>query len=125
MKIRTSKSKHNNKKVEIDGIVFDSTVEGNYYLKLKSDIASGRIRDFSLQPEFELQPKFRKDGKARLPIKYRSDFLVTLNDGSEVIVDIKGNPTPDALMKRKMFDFQYACRTLKWIAYSKIDGGMD
>ncbi len=117
------KTKYNTKPVVIDGIWFQSGIEGQYYLGLKDNEKLGLIKSFILQPVYELQPKFRKNGKGIQAIKLKADFQVTLNDGSEIIVDVKGHPTEGAKIKRKMFDFKYPDRNLLWVAYSKIDGG--
>ena len=50
-------SKYHNRKVEIDGIKFDSTKEGERYLELKLLLKAGKIRDLQMQVEFELIPK--------------------------------------------------------------------
>ncbi len=116
-------SKYKSKKVEIDGITFDSTVEGNYYLQLKKKKEIGLVKCFKLQPVYELQSKFRKGDKNYRNITLKADFEITSCDGSEFIVDIKGHPTEAAKLKRKMFDYKYPDRNLVWISYSKIDGG--
>lgn len=56
-------SKYNNKKVELDGHVFDSKAEADYYSGLKIRQATGEITSFELQPRFTLQPAFIKNGK--------------------------------------------------------------
>ena len=52
--------KYHNKKVECDGIIFDSIKEKNYYCELKILRMAGEVIDFERQVTFELQPKFRK-----------------------------------------------------------------
>lgn len=115
-------SKYRSKKVEIDGIVFDSKSEGEYYLLLKHLKEEGIIKDFSLQPAYILQEPFRKYGKRFLAIKYVADFLVVENDGTETVIDIKGLPTETAKMKRKLFDYNYPDKTLKWLVKNKKYG---
>lgn len=115
-------SKYRSKKVEIDGIIFDSKTEGEYYLLLKYLKKEGLIKDFILQPVYLLQQPFRKYGKRFLAIKYVADFLIIENDGTETVVDIKGLPTETAKMKRKMFDYIYPEKTLKWIVKNKKYG---
>ena len=46
------------KKTEIDGIVFDSKMESEYYLHLKQLQEQGIVKSFKLQPAFLLQEKF-------------------------------------------------------------------
>lgn len=115
-------TKYNAKKVIIDEIQFDSKMEGSYYTYLKQQKANGEIQDFELQPVFELQPKFEKEGKKFLPIKYKADFKVIHNDGSEEIIDIKGMVNQTFALKEKMYHYHHDY-PLKLITYSKIDGG--
>lgn len=115
-------SKYNAKKVIIDGIKFDSKVEGEYYKHLLQEKEEGKIKDFTLQPEFILQPKFEKNGKKYLPIKYKADFKIIHNDDRIEIVDIKGFTTTDFKLKNKMFNYNFEY-PLTLLTYSKIDGG--
>jgi hypothetical protein len=107
-----------------EGILFDSEIEmkcyRDYLLPLKRE---GVVKEIALQPKFTLQPKYEKNGKKVLPIHYVADFEITYSDGRNLVVDIKGLPTSDAKIKRKMFDYVYPEKTLVWWSYSKIDGG--
>lgn len=129
------KSKYGSKKVEIDGIKFDSIMESEYYLYLKEELEAKRIKDFSLQPVFELQESYivannksyikshedfkaiKKEFKANTirAIKYIADFLVTYNDDSKVVIDVKGQETPDFKIKRKMYDLKFPDLPLKLV----------
>lgn len=131
------KIKH--KKTEIDGIVFHSKLEAQYYTKLKQDLEEGKIKDFSLQPEFILQEKFivvdgeviygsnkdfnklKKQSKAETirQIKYIGDFLVTDNDGRQTVVDTKGRSTTEFELKKKMFYAKYPMYRLDVLIYDK------
>jgi hypothetical protein len=53
-----SEGKIAHKKTTIDGIVFDSKMESDYYVYLKEQKALGNVLKFELQPEYVLQPKF-------------------------------------------------------------------
>lgn len=46
--------KYHNKKVECDGIIFDSTKEKNYYCELKVLRRAGEVIEFERQVTFEL-----------------------------------------------------------------------
>lgn len=116
-------SKYNAKRVTVDGIVFDSKVEAEYYELLKLEKGTGGVKDFDIQPVFELQPKYTHEGKTIQPIKYIADFTVYNSDGTVEIVDIKGMETPVFKLKAKMFRYQNPDKTLVLLAYSKIDGG--
>jgi Protein of unknown function (DUF1064) len=115
-------NKYNNKKTVVNGIKFDSKMEGEYYLFLIGLKEAGLIEEFELQPEFTLQAGFKKRGLNFLPIKYKADFHVWLPDGTDYVVDIKGFETADFKIKKKMFEKRYP-QELKLITFSKIDGG--
>jgi hypothetical protein len=100
-------SKYGARKTTIDGIKFDSKMESDYYLYLKQMKEEGQIKDFSLQPKFLLQDKFEKHGKKFRAIYYISDFHVIYNNGSEVIIDIKGKQTADFKIKKKLYTKLY------------------
>ena len=55
--------KYHNKKVECDGIIFDSIKEKIYYDELEVLRKAGEVIEFERQVTFELQPKFRHSGK--------------------------------------------------------------
>ena len=116
-------NKFNAKKTIIDDIKFDSKIESQYYLYLKQEKEKGLIKDFSLQPAYELQPKYEYMGASRYAVKYVADFLIQYNDGSEVIVDVKGQPTADAKLKRKLFEYKYPDKHLRWIVWVAKRGG--
>lgn len=47
--IRLPKSKYRNKKTVVDGIMFDSKLEAEYYLHLKLMLKCEKILDFEMQ----------------------------------------------------------------------------
>lgn len=104
-------SKYGAKKIIVDGIIFHSKMEADFYLELKHQKQLGNIVDFELQPKYELQPKFTKMGKNIRKIEYIADFLVThIVDGVErqTVVDVKGfSKDSTFLIKKKMFDYCY------------------
>ena len=115
------------KKTEIDGIVFDSQTEAEYYLYLKEEMNMRRVRKFEMQKEFILQEKFlivngeridetNKDfkkiqkanpGCTTQAIKYVADFVVDYADGTRKVIDVKGQKTVDFKIKEKMFNYRY------------------
>jgi len=116
-------SKYNSKKTVINGISFDSKIEGEYYKHLLSLKAKGVVHHFTLQPEFVLLEGFTDNyGKKHLPIKYKADFSVQYADGSIKVIDIKGMETPDFKIKRKLYCSMFP-QELVLLSYSKIDGG--
>lgn len=100
-------SKYNNKKVKIDGHVFDSKAEADYYSGLKIRQAADEITRFELQPRFTLQPAFTKKGMKFKAITYSADFMVYLPNGDVEVVDIKGMVTETFAVKKKMFEYKY------------------
>lgn len=111
-------NKYGNKKITVDGILFDSKEESYYYEYLKQQKAKSEIINFELQPKYELLPAFRKDGKLSRAITYTPDFIIYHNDGSEELIDIKGMETQQGNMRRKMFDHKYPHLKLTWLARS-------
>lgn len=107
-----------------NGIVFDSRLEMRYYRDVLCPLEkSGDIVVCELQKPYELQPKFKHDGKTVQPVKYVADFFVKYKDGREEVIDTKGYPDQTALLKRKLFWYNYPNVCYRWICYSEIDGG--
>ena len=115
------------KKTEVDGIIFDSQTEAEYYEYLKAEKKAGRIKSFTMQDEFVIQEKFLLINGERInssvkgfsklqkanpgctvqAIKYRADFMVHYKDGSVRVIDVKGQKTADFKIKEKMFNYMY------------------
>ena len=102
-------NKYNAKKVEIDGIVFDSRAEGRFYEHLLDLMRDGIVESFEMQKPYTLLDKFPhpKTGKTIRAIKYVPDFEVIYTDGRVEVVDIKGMQTDVFRMKCKLFMFRY------------------
>lgn len=102
-------SKYNAKKVEVDGIKFDSKVEAEYYLHLKEMQEKKEIQGFERQIRITLQEGFYLEGiKGKIrAITYVVDFVVTNQDGSITYIDVKGIETDVFQLKRKMFMHKY------------------
>lgn len=107
------KSKYNNQKTMVDGIKFDSKKEAEYYCQLKLLKQAGEIRDIGLQQKYTLQPGFEKNGVKYQPITYIADFVITNNDGTTEVVDIKGVETQVFKIKKKLFEYMYPDLNLK------------
>lgn len=108
-------SKYNAKKVEIDGIKFDSKAEGEYYLHLKQQVTERQILGFERQKRMLLQEGFSVEGvKGKIrPIFYVVDFIITENDGTLTYVDVKGMETDVFKLKKKLFMKRYNTALLK------------
>lgn len=104
--IEFKQNKYKNKKVEYDGIKFDSIKEKNRYIGLKQMEKLGIIKDLQRQVKYELQPSFKFNGKTIRSINYIADF-VYIQDGIEIIEDVKGIRTKEYLLKKKMFIYKY------------------
>jgi len=100
-------AKYQNKKIQVDGITFDSKKEANVYAELKLLLAAGEIEKFDRQVKFILVPSQYEvvDGKKKnveLPVTYICDFVVYHKDGEKTVIDAKGMKTPAYVIKRKL-----------------------
>ena len=103
-------SKYHNRKVEIDGIKFDSTKEGERYLELKLLLKAGKIRDLQMQVEFELIPKQAGEQAC----KYKADFVYHMADtGKMVVEDVKGKRTREYIIKRKLMLWRHGIKIVE------------
>lgn len=94
----TSKyNKYGAKRTNIDGHVFPSKKEANYYMELDLRLKAGDIAGFCIQPIFILSPG----------IKYIADFIIFNNDGTTEVVDTKGFRTQEYKLKKKLFENKY------------------
>ena len=96
-KNRGKRSKYEKKKTRIDGHVFDSEKEANYYNELKIRLQAKDIRGFCLQPTFILASG----------LSYKADFIIFNNDGSSEIIDVKGFKTKEYIAKKKVFEDKF------------------
>lgn len=102
--------KYGNRKVERDGIVFDSVKECQRYCELKLMQRAGVISDLQLQVPYELIPTQRIDGKlAEKALNYVADFVYKQN-GQTVVEDTKGMRTRDYIIKRKLMLYVHGIR---------------
>jgi hypothetical protein len=94
-------SKYFNKKVEIDGIRFDSKKEAMVYVKLKTLLGAGELTSLNRQVSFS----FVHNG-----IKictYRADFETIDKNGVRHLIDAKGFRTREYLIKKKLMKAFY------------------
>ena len=125
---REKGQKYKNKKIEIDGIKFDSTKEGKRYLVLKQALYDGKIQKLELQVKYELIPSIKekyvehlktkdkvKTRTLQLPITYTCDFQY-MKDGELIIEDIKASPKllpKEFVIKEKLMFWKYRIRIKK------------
>ncbi len=106
-------NKYRNKKVEINGIVYDSKKEQKRHLELLMLEQAGEITDLQRQVKFVLIPTQREPdtigarggihkGKViEHECSYIADFVYKENEKT-VVEDTKGFRTKDYILKRKM-----------------------
>ena len=99
-------SKYHAHKTTVDGITFDSHKEADRYLVLKGLEEDGLIEDLRRQVRYELVPAFDVDGRHYRPVYYVADF-VYVEDGKEVVEDVKGVMTDVYKLKSKLFARRY------------------
>lgn len=90
-------SKYNNKRVELDGIKFQSIIESEYYAYLMIMKKTFDVTHFLMQVPFLLP-----GGK-----KYLLDFLVFYRDGKVDYVDTKGVVTDVFKLKKSIVEDIY------------------
>lgn len=100
------RSKYHAKKTTVDGITFDSRREADRYLVLKSMEEGGGIENLRRQVRYELVPAFDVDGRHYRPVYYVADF-VYMENGKEVVEDVKGMMTDVYRLKAKLFAYRY------------------
>ena len=100
------KMKYNNKRVEYDGIKFDSKKEAARYAELKILEHAGEIKNLQLQKSFELIPRQKQNGKViERACNYIADFVYQerIPGGWQIVVeDTKGFRTESYRIKRKL-----------------------
>jgi len=110
---RFKQPKYRNKKVEVDGIVFDSMREAKRYKELSMLLRAGKISDLKLQVPFILIEKYRNgEGKAIRKMEYIADFVYK-QDGKTVVEDTKGFRTKEYRIKKKLFEHKYYPTTIR------------
>ena len=89
---KLKQNKYHNKKIEYNGIKFDSNKEKNHYIALKQLEKAGIISDLKLQVPFLLLDTIRHNGKTYPKTKYIADFTY-IKDGKLVVEDVKSEIT--------------------------------
>lgn len=114
--------KYNNKKVEYNGILFDSKKEKDRFVFLKEAEEQGLISNLQRQVKFELLPAIKEkyikhlktkekecERTVQLAISYTCDFQYE-KDGVVVVEDIKPSPAlipKEFVLKEKLFRYKY------------------
>lgn len=95
--------KYKNKKVYVDGMVFDSLKEYKRFKELSLLERAGKVHNLQRQVKFVLIPTQRIDGKVReRECAYKADFTYRTDGGQVVVEDTKGMRTREYIIKRKL-----------------------
>ena len=95
-------TKYKNRKITVNGAVFDSKKEYIRYRELALLERAGQISDLKRQVKYELIPSQRVNGKVvERACTYVADFVYTEN-GKTIVEDTKGFRTKDYIIKRKL-----------------------
>jgi hypothetical protein len=107
------RNKYGAKRVEYDGIWFDSQAECNHYCVLKLRQKQGEISNLEVHPKYELSINGRPilirseaypNGRKAL---FRPDFRYTQEGRGVVVEDYKGMRTKDYVLRRAVFEAIY------------------
>ena len=99
--------KYNAQKTSVGSIAFDSRAEATRYKQLCLLQKAGVISELELQPTFTLLDAFTDwSGKKHREMKYRADFRY-IEEGREIIEDVKGMETKVFKIKQKLFLSRY------------------
>jgi len=106
------------RKVTYFGIVFDSQIEGQRYLQLRSMEQEGEISDLICHPKFILIPAFTDiEGRTQRVITYTADFMYRESDKQLVVEDVKARnhsaKRPDTARIPK--DGRLRIKLFKWL----------
>ena len=114
-------SKYHSKKIEVDGMTFDSRKEYRRWCELSLLERAGKITDLQRQIEYVLIPTqyephtvgkngALKRGKViERECSYRADFVYYEN-GNLVVEDVKGFKTADYKIKKKLLLWVHGIR---------------
>ena len=134
--IRRSKAKYGNKKVCVDGILFDSKDEVRRYYQLMALQSAGEIRDVRYHEVFELIPAqyetYERFGKKGNKLKdgvrlveraaiYTPDFTyLDCKTGEKIVEDVKceATKTEAYVLRRKLMYKLYGIK-IKEVIYGK------
>ncbi|MBQ9251593.1 MAG: DUF1064 domain-containing protein [Clostridia bacterium] len=107
--------KYGNRKVTLDGRMFDSQREARRYAELKWLLRAGEISNLQCQVAYELIPQQRDtQGKVvERPVKYIADFVYQEKNGNTVVEDVKGMRTKEFIIKRKLMLWRHGIRVIE------------
>lgn len=94
-------NKYHNKKIKTQEGDFDSKYEYEEWIRLKFLEKVGEIKSLERQVAIKLLPHFRTNQGMIRAITYVADFIY-IDKGIRCIVDTKGFPTKDYILKKKL-----------------------
>lgn len=110
------KNKYKNKKVSVNGKIFDSKKEAKRYCELIKLEQAGLIKDLETQKKFLLLDTFRKNGKTYKQISYYADFVYfDVYSKKTIVEDVKASKyfkTEVYKIKKKLFEYKYPDLTI-------------
>ena len=110
------KNKYKNKKVKVNGKVFDSKKEAKRYCELIKLEQAGLIKDLETQKKFLLLDSFKKNGKTYKQISYYADFVYfDVYSKKTIVEDVKASKyfkTDVYKLKKKLFEYKYPDLTI-------------
>lgn len=109
-------SKYKNKKVAVNGKVFDSKKEAKRYIELIKLEQAGLIKDLETQKKFLLLDTFKKNSTTYKQISYYADFVYfDVYSKKTIVEDVKASKyfkTEVYKIKRKLFEYKYPDLTI-------------
>ena len=104
-------SKYKNRKIEVDGVTYDSMKEYRRYRVLKEREDEGMIQNLQRQVKFILIPT-QRSGTGELierECSYIADFVYK-EDRKTIVEDTKGFKTKEYILKRKLMLYVHGIR---------------
>ena len=109
-------SKYKNKKVKVNGKIFDSKKEAKRYCELIKLEQAGLIKDLETQKKFLLLDTFKKNGTTYKQISYYADFVYfDVYSKKTIVEDVKASKyfkTDVYKLKKKLFEYKYPDLTI-------------
>ena len=98
----TKSNKYKNRRTEYNGVMYDSKKEADVARELDIMVRAKEIREYKRQVTFNLYGI--NNG---FICNHRVDFVITDNDGSKAVWEVKGLETKDWVIKKKLFEDNY------------------
>lgn len=114
------KNKYNAKKVEYNGIKFDSQFELNCWIYLEELVKEGKINNLQRQVKFNIIPA----NSVYRALTYVADFTFNIGD-KYIVADAKGLVLPEFKIKQKIFFDKYKNQIYIFKKLSDIDKIID